>query len=686
MKKRIIYLPLILFSLAVAIIFASYIPSLINYKFSASYGDYPIYINPRLESTTNIFSYNSLFSGGVSQPFKLALIFPQYTFYVVMNIFGLSPAMTTVLYYCLMIFLGLFSSYYYLNSISNENDAIKIALSMLYVFTPYFITYQKPGHISLLMLFYIFPLLLTGVIEFIRTPKIKLLIFLFAIGTTLSSSFSNIAYLLIAIGALSLLCLPEIVNRRKFLHYLLTLIVLIASNSYWIFPSLQYYRNSYNSELTYSQKNLGATINVATEKSLISNIVFGQVDIEQNTTNFPTKTLISVLIASVYGVLLLSVLHTLTTKGKLNSRLLIQCSALIGVIYLLKAYNPPLNELFSVLYRNIPLMQIFRRPQSKIYWLYFFILTTLAFISLRPKNKNKLYKYIYFGGAALFIAITVTLQSLVFFNIPNEYVLAKKHLSNQNVKKILLLPSLSYKPVFYKKKLNNIGGIDFLNSYLEYPILTNDFFSENSMPNKLKIKVEGIIKLFDAKIIDDGLLCDNLAQLDISHVILRNNVNHINTSTLKSKLIKSASFNLKLNNSEITIFDVVSQCQRKNASSVFAKFDLPGIKLFPLNKLRQDVIVELHENYDENWEFYTIGLTPNKLSYSVSKNKILHSILNGYANSWVIDISNINNPKLLVMIHGSQIASLIGLIITVSTLLILVFFEAKSIKINYEKQ
>jgi len=608
--------------------------------------------------------------GGSNEPFNLANLFPFFSIQLFGQLLRLSQLQSLLLYIFTIYLIGLYSIDKFLNSEFPKNHNINILLSIIYIFSPYFLSFYPPGHLTILPLFFLFPLCIYYIKQYSFKKRKIYIVYLYLIFIFLASSIANVSYLfifiiLINLGALIYINNIKNINGRINLHLKINFLLLFA-NFWWILPTFFYFLNNLVNQVNFSNQHLGASIIFAARNLSINNIIFSNFD-KQNYLNYKFYNIYSNLINYSYFILLIFSLLPFFFK-KNNIKILFILFFLLISIFFLKAMNPPYNNFFLYLYKNIGIMQILRRPQSKLYW--FFILCLINLVAyFQTINYFKINRLLIFIIAIFFVSLYMfSKQLLLPYNIPFDYQSVKNYFEKKQDIKILVLPKLDFQLIKYNKSVNEIGGVDFLRYYLMKTQISDDLYLDIILNNNLKLKITDLLNKIYSKKSNTVEYCDLLSQLDISNIIVRKNLQN---KTVNLNLKNNILFKNIITGPNIELFEVSKSCKKNNYfNNEKLIINLPYLKFYDLYKTIYKKEFNFSQNFDKNWllliynsnETISKNILNNLFLYK--KSTINHKVYLGYANQWIIDSKTLNLKfDKIILIHISQIYFVLGIIV-----------------------
>lgn len=702
----------------VLFIFLSFLPITqffdeIDRDIIASRGDYIFILDIERSFFENLFVYSPILSMEITTPISLSLYSPFYIYLYFMSYIGIKPILAELLFITIIYFVGFISMYKYLLYVINEkmkltssrNNFVAFCGSILYNFSPFFFFYYGGGHYLFLIYTALFPLFLKYFDLFLISSKYDLkntlyiyLIFIFSSLPygNLGIIFVHFITILLYVFLFLLLYKPSI--YKTFFKTFIVLCLFVLANSWWLIPTLITLNNV--SELNEQSKNtIGAAIESATQNSTIADIFIGVPDLPILILSPYLDRFLYPSINVVYiGLVILAFVLFIRINTIKHKYAILLLFLLLAALYVVKGPNPPFSELFMFLYDNVLGFQVFRRPASKIYWLFLFALVVLSMLSVAyfytKVHLRKLHIFItgfLIISIIIFSIIAINVKGLQTYKIPSVYFDAGNLLEQENASKILLLPDLGGYPVpRYNQNMNYFTGVDFINQIWKYPKYTPDKSNWTlNTPQRKKIN-ELALNIKNKKSI-----CILTKELNISHIILRYDLNEefyeiselnklqnalmVNADILRVKDYYShgikyfAVFLLKNKCRSNLVFNTVDQ------ANGFLTQASPVLYKLRLNSINKEQNINFLKAYDKNWVIYlnkekeSLSCFDRNKEFSKFGNIIFcrnnlamptineigffwrdnyfedtHKSVYGYANSWKI------NPEIIRNDLGSE--------------------------------
>lgn len=712
-ENSLYFLLCLLIAIAVSIPLLKYS----DFHIWGSWGDYDFSLIPSKQLSAP--AYTESYGGGYYAPFNIANKLPYLLILSLFSFLKISPFISTLVYVMLFNFLSsifTFMSFRYFSQkiTSKENAFLAFLLSLTYVYSPYFSTFYKSGHFMITFSFLFFPVILMYYDKILESDKngFENYLILFLFFSLLSSSISNIAYLVVYLLSLGLyfigfILYKESVKIKYIVSSAVVCLLLFLSNFWWFLSNIVYYIKTYTAQIAYSRDTIGRYIGSATDKSSLDHLLFSGGIIKYETSFAAISTVLTTLI---YIVLFGIVLFLIINSNKKQLRYLLPFLVLMFFsLFIVKGSKAPYGNIFSYLYEKIPGFQIFRRPDSKMYWLYLFGLNLVTLLGLQqvlPKLNSLHRKLAMISLSILTFSVLFLYSSntiIVPFNIPSSYYEANDIFKSENATRILILPDINGLPPYYDDTLNGLRGYDFIPQVWKYELLGYDLYNKLSLNDDLNTKLQ---KLY-ANLSKDSSVCLDFKELGISHVVFKQNLTNdfdkiINGFPLEETLSQNADFKYerKFLEGESPLFTVWSVKDSCRISSPFP-FSVNGLgvsisynKISPtyyeikLQGISKDTLLSFMRGYDKDWRLYLLPgdyeykrteflLPMDAISGSIKTLKNYQRI-SGYTNDWLLRVSDLS-PYLedskevtLVLNYFPSIFLYMGIMISSATLLTLV--------------
>jgi hypothetical protein len=550
---------------------------------------------------------------------------PILLYYYLFNLLHIPITVSTIGLISLVLFISQLSFFdsakYFVKKsevYSLKYQVFLMIISIIYGFSPYVLTLISPGHLSLLIIYALLPLIIKEydsiINKKVNTKSLLKLYFLLLIS---SPSFGNIALIYaLLIFIFSYSCIYFIKKRitTVVFSFLIFIILLIFSNIWVIFYLLDILTSQLITQLN-SSDFVSYSLSYLTQASIYSTIInlfSGAITY----IPFIKNNLFLFLFESINLFLVFITLIAIFIKRNRFFKILF-IGLIILSLFISKGDQPPFKNIFIWAYLHIPGFQLFRNAKNKFYFYYIFSFLTLLSISIPEiynKTKNKYGKIIIVFlpliGCIFTIYIFFNTPLLKLFNIPNSYYKAKEYLIVNKASKILTLPDTNGLTPFYNESINNYHGTDFIPFLWNLPIVFPDI-SYNSPSGPSKKIYNNIYK----NIINSEKICNLLKKAGLSHIMVRldlyNNYG-IEPQFLVKKLNKYGFKQDKFtfgNKDGFYLYDVRSKCPTKIINtdpSTLNQFEYinPSKIELEINNLKNITQIEYLLNYDKNWTIY----------------------------------------------------------------------------------
>jgi hypothetical protein len=713
-------------------------------------GDFISLMNIENIISERFFVYNLFSSGGMDYSFISAHLFPFYIFYLVFSYLNFTPLATTLLFISAIILISEISMYFWIKYIFEKKIKLtdkKVKLwaffgGVLYGFSPFIAALIHPGHMLLLLAYAFFPLLLLHYDLLLNEENInpKRLLILFIILLFHASAFANVGiiYSLIIVLLFYTLCVYIIYSKdfsKFFIRFCLILFLIIASNGWWIIPFL----STINEAISINQASntITSSIGQSTEKASIVNIFLSKAEyLFYADARFGKYT--GVLLTSLFSALAIPFSFTLLHIKKYKY-LLVLLSILILGITITKGDRAPFQEIFLWMYDFIPGFQVFRRPVSKFYWVFYFSYVTLSLVGIiffEQKIKKGL-KYISVATGIYFTALSsnlifnfATTPPMRVFNIPPYYASAGNYLLTENVNKVLVLPGIFGQQPIYNESVDRYGGIDFLDYIWRFSLASPDQ-TNYSLELPHKKPVNNLMSLIDS----NKSICQAAKNIGITHIMVRQDLWTKQPKQDKPEMLLSildehpdVAAKKKYGASiykGFTIYSLRDDClsgivkleSNKDAKISYLFKNPTKIEILIQNLSTPSELLFLN-NFSKSWKIYEGGPVSgsksfnnknyfNSISNHIAVNELYflfkkplfedsHREVHSFANSWTLDPSQIEAANILheknadnsinihlVLLYKPQLYLYMGMALTITTFLYLLgrtFFDYNKLR------
>ncbi len=303
-----------------------------------------------------------------------------------------------------------------------------ILLSILfYLFNP--ITVADVWNRFLLNYIFFFSLLPLSTFFYIKGLKTKKFFWLFILNFSLlfySYAFSYVAFTLLHIIWLFILTVYLfLIDKVKpdfyFKYFFLNCILFVSANSWWVFPVFNLNASGGTTPIANiftGQSNIGVLEGLSKKLGNLSDILsFTNASFVEKEAlewiHLFYSPIIRILLFSFFFVILFTFI-----KFRKDKSTLFLMGLLVTVIFLLKGSNPPFGEIFTLFFKKILILQIFRNSFEKFGFLYALVSSILVGISIYRFNfNNNLSRIIYPASLVALLILGFPLFSgLVFTN------------------------------------------------------------------------------------------------------------------------------------------------------------------------------------------------------------------------------------------------------------------------------
>lgn len=633
-KYHVVFIAVLILSILVPFIA---IPNFHLYKYIAS-GDFISPISLDSIYYANFFGFKPFAYGGTNSGYLIAKLFPEITLYTILGFLNISPSFATLLYISIIILLSEISMYYFLVYVFTSKLIIKtdrkyffsILGSIIYTFSPYFISAIPPGHFTQLTVYAVFPLLLALFDKNVHEEKLGVgvfikycLIFFFC-----STALGNIAFIYVILLTLSLYSLLIIIIEKislikVFRKLFLLILALVISNIYWILPFANTAKQLINLS-TNTLMDLNNQVYLAVTKVNLLTIFYGKV--EWQLYLLESKYYINNISLSIFIAISIFFMIAILKSYK-NKFIIILLAMLLFAIFISKGPRQPFGDLFMWFYNNILGFQVFRRPTSKYYGVFLMFYYTLALIGVAlisiKLSAKKFISLVIIPTIIIvvyLIFIFIKTFQLTSFNIPSYYLEAKDYLIKENVRKLLILPGLNGQQPTYNKSINNLYAIDFLFFIWNFP------FDSPNNASFATFYQKDIINPVIKAIIDKQDACTLLQKAGISHIMVRQDLKGIFMENTPKDLINI------LNKNELV-----------DHKKIFSNSKNIGFTIYTLNNKCLSNFIQLSGNNFFTIDYQIINPTKIKISVKNLKDTVVLSLLNNYDSDWKLYLVNYSN-------------------------------------------
>ncbi len=488
--------------------------------------------------------------GGDGGAYHLPLYIPYYLIIYLFNIIGLGASFSDRVFLMLMMFFNLLSVFSFLSYLTrkisekelfikdsdgSEHGLLLLMLSVIFCYAPFFSNFIKAGHFLIFPMFGVFALslkfsmdMLSNIDDKRKTRYIRAcLILLFIFMPLPFSNVGNIISFFLCFGVyVFLYSVVFKINHLNTVRVFFTVIAcFLIGNLWWLVPTYMTVGDiGYHEEV--SRNTIGGFINAATEHSNPVNILLGQSEGPLKLDKLFTDSFLSNLVYICY-IALFFISTLIFIKGDKKSKIsLVIIFSILTISILVKGPQGPFPEVFNYLYKNVGIMQVFRRPSSKVYFFILLMLSALytcEFYKAVSFSKRALKLLIYivvFTTSSCFYYIFIArLDYINDFKIPEEMYSIRDFVGQRPDKKILLLPDLEGIPIQYDFSLNDVSGFDFQYYFFHNPIILPNRKLESLRDFNKKL---GII----IKSKDYDKSCSLLKEFNIGYIVVRKNISN----------------------------------------------------------------------------------------------------------------------------------------------------------------
>lgn len=681
-------------------------------------GDFLSVINAQkyFNSVFYVFEQNVL--AGADLSFLGGHFVPLFVFYWFFSLCKLSPFIITLLFLSFIIFVSQISMYCFLTYVFERKiqfrppyvSVLSLFGALLYGFSPYIIGLISPGHVLLLVAYAFFPLILKTFDQLItdNTFNFRYWFYLFLLFMACASSFANVgspAGIMIALAAYSVLShvFAGIGWKRLVSRFTLTGVTVYLSNAWWMTPYFLAIRKTI--ALNEASGGIPGGFGEAAVKASVANILFGRAEYLIHIVaqfnkymNMPMTAIFSVF-AVLFG---LSVI--LLRK---NKYFLLLVGMLLFGIYITKTDQLPFYEPYKFLYEHVRVLQIFRRPVSKFYWMplffYFTVLTVgvgyiLDILKKRMKIVGTILVGVMMAAASYWVVLFVKTPLLTPFNIPEYYYSSADVLAGEHARRIAVLPStFGFQPAF-NETIQNYYGIDFLWYIWPYSVIYPD---SSSYSPALFFKPLAAALLSDVR--DNTSLCETARRLNISHIVVRQDLSAAAKVEDKPEdLIRILNAHPDIVSRKpfgaggkpgFTLFTLKPECRSSlvqlsgdDSAGITYRMESPVQIKITVTHVSKPVRLEYLTNFTKLWGLLPakLHISPYRYLYRKTPFYDYHSPVYSYANQWELSPNilkqNLSSDQYTVNSDGSvnadltlyylpQLTYYAGALLTVSILL-----------------
>ncbi len=383
--------------------------------------------------------------------------YPFYWFLAQLQILGVSPVIIQASVYAFLFILGGFGIYYLVQeSFPNINSRYAFLSSLAYWFNPLSMINTWNRNLSNYMVFYGFYPFITWI--FIRGLAKRNIYFVMLSGLltgVFSYSLTATPFNLLMLGTWGYVSLWYFFivwkgNQKWFaLQYLiLTIICYIGVNFWWLGQLFSFLGSSYYASAVSDFFTTGGNYGTLVSLSELLGRLFNITRLYHGSFYYTAPIYFRIFLSPLLyfpNYIFVGLIIWVISKRLSDKQILLWGSIFLGTIFLIKGTNPPLGEIFGLLFQNLSVLQVFRNPFEKFGFLLsmgFSVLLGVA-VSHLEKNKNVIFTFcLLFVGivwgypywsSIVFTRTTTNLQEPVSLEVevPNAYKEINSWLSSQ---------------------------------------------------------------------------------------------------------------------------------------------------------------------------------------------------------------------------------------------------------------
>lgn len=627
------------------------------------------------EFFTHRFSVLNLnIDGGYGSGYHLPQYIPYYLSILGLDLIGFGRAYSDYLFIfgtlffnsvCVFIFLrnSLVKNNAHGVSISDKHKAvgklISLIFSLLFSYSPFFTNLFGAGHFLIFPMFGVFALALSYVDRYllhdgenIEGKKVFLImVIVFFLVQLPFSNIGNIVSFFISLGIYILSHTVVVKNsfRRGVEIFIIMIFSFLVSNMWWLVPAYLTTEDvEYQTKV--SKNTIGMFIDVATEYSDPVSIFLGQPEGPLSLDNMFSKSSLSVVIPIIYlAMFIVSILFMILKKKGSVLKLYVFLLFILFITLLIKGPRGPFPFAFNHLYKNVGLMQIFRRPSSKLYFSALLMITGLfshSFYYIFSAVKRSVGVLLGIFPVTLFvlfyIVFIIRLGHLREFIIPNEYYRIKNYVEKDVHRKILFLPDLGGVPIIYNGDLDDTGGVDF-----QYYFFLNPTINPNANVENISDFHKNLGTILRMTNYDN--FCALTKQYNIGYIIVRKNIKNENLGYPLNQTMFNLLFNKFLVKEDFGIysdvFSVSDQCLPVDSIEISDLHGAVGSEryyetMYMSGKFSSEdlpVRVRLHYKRNNMWRSYLIPSDECDLFCKIKNLRVLkNESTKSFLNKWVV--------------------------------------------------
>ena len=316
--------------------------------------------------------------------------------------------------------------------------------------------------------------------------------------------------------------------------------------------------------------------------------------------------------------------------------------SMLVMLFLIKGAQPPFGEIYLNLLENLPIFRVFRSPDNKFGFGIVFIIACLLLIASKSYKKKVfitvislvilIQGYLLFSGIATKGQNTSTSSDRVIL-LGKDY---KEYINFINTSKGLLGYISVIPPVtFANFDLSNgesHWGQDLLPKLTKYPYVYID--SYGGMNKNVYANLSEVIENGDIKGMNDFPIRFFVIRKDVKNYSMDKYKNIINTI--------NSNYSKVFGNEMFSVFENTNYKAILTANNLDYKVISPVEYQIQLNNIKDSVDINLSQNFNKNWNLYSVSNNPlinSQDVFTVSQKPIVQNIKlldKPYFNSWEI--------------------------------------------------
>lgn len=687
------------------------------------YGDYLSPINALQEIMDRVFMFYPKIGAGGNIAFITPHIFPFLSWHALLSYFHISPLIASLAFLSLILFFAQISMESWIHYVLRfkfmvRNQSVwlfSFLAGKLYGFAPVLIWLIAPSHVYQLIVYALFPWMLMSIDELLMNTRSKKVILprLFLLFLFSAPAFANIGilYVLFIIFFLYVVThwmMRQISLSRAFFVFLLIIGCALAANIWWLLPYAYTIQDTI--AVNYKSNIINANISGSVGAAYLLNIFLGHPEYLLYLS--PKYEIFLSQYFEIGTLVLLGCSFLLVRQWKKYRYTIAWFIMLISAVYIIKGDQPPFAPLFVWLYDNFPGFQIFRRPVSKYYFVYWFFLLTfsISYCALLYQRLRKNSRIVSLGPgiflcifAAAIIFAFVKTPAGTAFSIPKYYYDASSYLQKENATRVLLLPGLNGQTPSFNNNFIRYSGIDF------FPIISK---TEFIIPDETNYSAEGLSKPLANKIVlgiqKEQSFCETASLLGISHIVLRHDLSYEPTqdgevTAMQQKLMKSPDiqgikqFDPDVTTRGLSVYSIQPGCRRNliqvSSGKITSSTIFPGLIRARVSGATSGALVKLLYNYSDFWSAY-IDTEPSRLPVYIRATGLVfqdaiyvmfkrpqialpHMQTDGYANGWRVDTREASQADIIIM-YRPQYVFYLGILLLMAIVAVWIFVIRKN--------